>query len=174
MGLSAATVPRYRSAVDYLTGEIRRAAEAGLWHVALQASLAGIDICAALSSEDGETTGQLFRSWCSRWIGDKPLPPEDLWQLRCGMLHQGRFKYKNTPRIVFTVPAFPGTGIHGNSIEGLFQLDLLEFCDLICYKIDTWWHLCKEDEPVRTNAERLVRERPEGVRGLGNTVIVIA
>lgn len=160
--------------MDYLTGEIRQAAEAGLWHVALQASLAAVDICAALSAANGETTGPRFKEWSSRWLGETPIHPDDLWQLRCGMLHEGRMKYKNAPRIVFTIPTQSGWVVHGNSVDGVLQIDLAQYCEHICSRIDTWWHLRKDEEPVRSNATHLVRERPEGLPGYGDMVRIVA
>ncbi|WP_336640273.1 hypothetical protein [Microbacterium sp. USHLN272] len=158
--------------MDYLTNEIREATRVGLWHVALQASLAAIDICAALNSEDGRTTGARFKQWAADWIGSSPIHPDYLWQLRCGILHEGRLK--ETPSVVFTVPLKAGWVVHQNSVDGVQQVDLLLFCNEICTKIESWWELSKEREPVATNAMSLVRERPDGLPGFGNAVRVIA
>ena len=48
------------------------------------------DICAALESTDGGTTGKKYRVWCNRWLKDRRLWGVERWRMRCKVLHQGR------------------------------------------------------------------------------------
>ncbi len=48
------------------------------------------DVCAALESSDGETTSHRYRDWCVRYLPQTVLLPEDRYEMRCVLLHQGR------------------------------------------------------------------------------------
>ncbi len=91
-----------------ITSEIERALSAGLYYLALAMSLSLPDICAALESPDGETSGQRYKRWCDVWF--LPCYPEltslDLYSLRCGVLHQGRLGHSKMQfsRVLSTVP----------------------------------------------------------------------
>src|SRR5207253_11225355 len=48
------------------------------------------DICAALQSLKGETTGPLYTAWCDQYLTNPNLTGSERWQMRCKVLHQGR------------------------------------------------------------------------------------
>ena len=48
------------------------------------------DICAALQSAKGETTGALYRSWCDQYLTNPKLTGAERWEMRCKVSHQGR------------------------------------------------------------------------------------
>jgi hypothetical protein len=48
------------------------------------------DVCAALESEDGRTTEQLYRAGCERWLDCAPLNGLERYNLRCSLLHRGQ------------------------------------------------------------------------------------
>jgi hypothetical protein len=47
------------------------------------------DVCAALESDDGRAKASLYRDWCKRFLDDSVLSPDDRYDLRCRVLHQG-------------------------------------------------------------------------------------
>ena len=48
------------------------------------------DICAALQSENGETKGARYISWCDKYLLNPMLSGSERYQMRCKVLHQGR------------------------------------------------------------------------------------
>lgn len=149
--------------MDRLTQEVRQALESGLWVVALQGTLALIDICAALDSEDGRTRRTRFEAWFSKYLGTKYpwFSAADAYQLRCGLLHQGRSSSGRYGSIAFNLPG--GVRVHNNIMDDIYVLDLNEFCDDVIGTVERWWHISKDSEPARSNSEHVVRVRPDGM-----------
>src|SRR5688572_6289739 len=48
------------------------------------------DICAALEADDGETTKFRYIQWADRYLREPLLSGEELYRMRCKVLHQGR------------------------------------------------------------------------------------
>lgn len=155
----------YVGLVDQLIHEIRAALKAGAYTLALQGTLACIDICAALSSADGRTTGSHFRTWfdahLSRSYGQ--LSAIDAYKLRCGLLHQGRASTDQYEAIVFTLPDGRGNVFHNNIINNALNLDLMTFCADVLDAASAWWESARHEEPVASNARHLVRVRAAGL-----------
>jgi hypothetical protein len=162
--------------MDYLIRDIRGALDAGLYALALQGALAVVDICGALGSSNGRSTGDRFKGWFEEHLGDNYdlLDPEDVWLLRCGILHQGRINSSKIDAILFTLPDGRGNVFDNNVIDGALNLDLRTFCRNIAAAAEVWWEANKNTEPVATNAEHIVRVRPDGLAGFIQGVPVLA
>lgn len=48
------------------------------------------DICAAVQSNNGETSGALYAAWCDQYLVDPMLFGVERYRMRCKVLHQGR------------------------------------------------------------------------------------
>lgn len=48
------------------------------------------DICAALESNDGRTTGDLYIRWCNEFAKRALMSGSETYSMRCIVLHQGR------------------------------------------------------------------------------------
>ena len=96
------------AALDWQTQQIRLALSAHLYHPAIVVALTLPDICAALESPTGETTGPLYKTWYANHLSqDLPdITAQDMWSLRNGVLHQGKFGNKNFlyDRVSFALP----------------------------------------------------------------------
>ena len=151
--------------MDRLIREIETALGARMWLISLQGTLALVDIAAALQSPDGRTTGAKFKSWFEAHLGETYplLSSEDMWLLRCGMLHQGRTASKNYDAVIFTLPDGRGNLFHNNIMNQTLQLDLVKFCSDVTAAVETWWATNDHLEPVATNAKDLVRVRQDGM-----------
>lgn len=151
--------------MDRLIEEIRAALRANMFTLALQGTLALVDICAALGSDDGRTRGSRFKAWFEENLGGKYqwLSPDDVYQLRCGMLHQGRMASDQYEAIIFTLPDASGNLFHNNRINDALNLDLVTFCDDIISAAEAWWEANRTSDPVRSNSADLAQIRPNGL-----------
>ncbi len=125
--------------------------------------MALVDICASLSEPDGITRRSVFKAWYLEHVAPRAglLSADDAYLLRCGMLHQGRAHSDQYEAIVFTFPG-PFT-MHGNVSDGALNLDIGIFCRTITDVASHWWTANQDVEPVRSNAEHLIRYRAEGL-----------
>lgn len=132
--------------------------------IALQSSLALVDICGGLSSRDGVARAATFRTWFSNHLGStfNELSPDDLYQLRCGMLHQGRTKARQYDAIVFTLPDGRGN-IFRVRVDRTLSFDLVSFCTTIIDAVESWWRDAQLTEPVKSHSDHVVRIRPDGM-----------
>ena len=48
------------------------------------------DICAAMETDNGDTSPSKYQNWCKRYLADKLIKPGDWYRMRCVILHQGR------------------------------------------------------------------------------------
>ncbi|WP_431806146.1 hypothetical protein [Microbacterium paraoxydans] len=151
--------------MDRLISEVRASLEAGMFLLALQGSLALVDICGGLSAADGVASGANFRRWFKSNPG-KAYPrisPDDVWHLRCGILHQGRAKSKNYDALFFTLPDGRGNTVREAYLNNAVSLDLVMFCTVVLDAVDSWWRRSQLDSPVRENAQHVVQVRPDGL-----------
>lgn len=151
--------------MERLIGEIRAAVQGGAWILALQGSLACIDICAALGSEDGRTSRTHFKQWFRQHLAHRypSLSEDDVYQLRCGLLHQGRASGAQYAALIFTLPDGNGNVFHNNILNDALNLDLRIFCSDVLNVAEGWWQSARDTEPVATNAEALLQLRPQGL-----------
>jgi hypothetical protein len=155
--------------VKMILDEIRTACRMRLYYLAIMLCLALPDICAALQSSDGTTSEKNYRMWVHQWFPKKYgkyLTPQDLYRLRCDVLHQGRMGH---PGLRFGRVAF--------AVKGLFHLNLLPstrkpeilnlsaglFCKDMVESVEAWETAMKEDITVHKNLSRLVHLHPNGL-----------
>lgn len=152
--------------MEQLINDIRAALVAGAYSLALQGALACVDICAALSADDGRTNRKHFKNWFEKYGSEAStlLTANDAYQLRCGILHQGRASGDQYQAIVFTLPNKQGITFHDNVMNGALNLDLEIFCTAVLSAAESWWRSSKDVEPVASNAEHLVQVRPDGLK----------
>lgn len=149
--------------IGELTRDIERALDAELWTVALAASLALPDICGALASDDGEARGSRYREWFEENLSDRYrwLLPEDVYKLRCSMLHQGRSRAKQYTRIVFTIPG-PVTA-HNNLMHDVLNLDIRAFSLDLAAAARAWYVAHFNDTNVARNRQSMMKWHEDGL-----------
>ena len=101
------------------------------------------------------------------------VTPEDLYSIRCGVLHQGRFGdlQHHVARIVFTPPG--GPSFTNCQIDNAYIYGVVEFCRHMCDAVDAWYEANKEDAVIKANSKRMMQYYPEGLAPyiVGTTVI---
>lgn len=70
--------------------EMDRCVKARCYWALLHLVLVFPDICGALEGKDGKATGERHQRWCSRNLKSSRLSPDEWWELRCIVLHEGR------------------------------------------------------------------------------------
>ena len=148
-----------------LLNEINAAARGGLPFLAVAMAVALPDICVSLSSDDGRTKGERYKQWCRDNLGPEFsfVTPEDLWSMRCGVLHNGRFGdlKHNVERVIFVLP---GTISMANcKSNDAYLYGVAEFCQNITNAVFNWFEANREDEKVKANLPRLMQYREGGL-----------
>lgn len=97
-----------------LLNQINTAAANGLHLVAIGMAVSLPAICASLAQEDGRSGGVEFKEWCAANLMGPNfsfVTPDDIYSMRCGVLHQGRYGglQHNVARVIFAPPS--GLGI---------------------------------------------------------------
>ena len=154
--------------MEAILSEIENALNAGFYYLTLAIALSLPDICSALESPHGTTSGQQYRTWYDAWMAKQyPLiTATDIYSLRCGVLHQGRFGHGNTQygRVLFTLPNAQKNFFHNNIINDALNLDACRFCRDIIANVSRWYDARKNDPNVQANLPRLLRLYPNGLR----------
>jgi hypothetical protein len=125
------------------------------------------DVCAALESADGRSTPDRYKAWFDAWLGKKygrHLSANDMYSLRCGVAHQGKFEHPalQYERIFFTLRP-GGTFFHVNVFQNALNLDLVFFCKDVIDSVDEWFAQKQADPNVQTNLAHLVQFHPNGL-----------
>jgi hypothetical protein len=150
-----------------ILGEIQKALDAGLHYLAVASALSLPDVCAALESPTGTTSGAQYKAWYDAWLA--PLYPnitgDDIYSLRCGVVHQGRFGHPKMQysRVLFTIPNASRNVFHNNILDDALNLDAPTFCKDIIASVMKWYEAKKTDPAVEVNLPRLLRLHPNGL-----------
>jgi hypothetical protein len=102
--------------IDEMIRQIRAACPAGLYYLALFGALTLPDICAALASDDGKTTGPKYKTWLRAYVPEQANDADGVYGLRCSLLHQAHMlPHGGTFRIVSVMPSPGSRQIHNLS-----------------------------------------------------------
>ncbi len=99
------------------------------------------DICGALESSDGRAINTRYTSWARRYVEDVFLSGEELYDIRCLLLHQGRtlgkLRYQNYK---FGQPDLNGNIVHKCKLsDGSLVLDVHMLTREILKGLDRWF-----------------------------------
>ncbi|NTJ63557.1 hypothetical protein G6M50_37985 [Agrobacterium rhizogenes] len=145
-----------------LLNEINNAAQNGMPLIAVAMSVALPDICASLAAADGRTSGQAYKAWCNANLPQDKfsyITSDDLYSMRCGVLHQGRFgdMQHNVGRVIF---GLPGNMTFQNCVlNDAYFYSVPEFCKNICDAVYAWFEANKTDANIQANLPRLMQYR---------------
>lgn len=147
-----------------LLNQVNEAAAGGLHLIAIATAVALPDICVSLISEDGRTDGRRYKQWCADNLGPTfgYLTPDDLYSMRCGVLHNGRFgdMKHDVGRVIF---APPGQGTFTDCVlNDAYFYGVVEFCRNMTDAVFRWYEANRENPVVIVNSDRLMRYRPQG------------
>lgn len=162
--------------LETVMGEMVRAAETGLNMVALAVAVALPAICASLGKIEGRSNGDEYKAWCEGNLSGKPgftgLSPEELYAMRCGLLHQGRVEMtayskakgerhvSDTKGVTFLAEDPCGNSFVDCGLQDRYLYSVKEFCANMRDAVRAW--LAKNDgnATVLTNLEKMMRYRP--------------
>jgi hypothetical protein len=166
--------------------EVELALEHKLYYLAIAVSLSLPDICACLEFDPDNpqwANKDTYARWVDANINFNTIAGEDLYRLRCGVLHFGNFEHKKSAfdRVIFVGPessikmhdvvitvdsnaVFSGIPATQLRVAGnLLHMDVVLFCKTVTDAVKTW-AVAKADDPnVQHNLPRLIRYRPEGL-----------
>ncbi|MFD0768880.1 hypothetical protein ACFQZ1_08130 [Bacillus sp. CGMCC 1.60114] len=150
--------------MEDLFNEIERGLDAGVYHLSLGIALCIPDICAALQSEDGKTSGRKYKEWYNNYVGNKlMMSADDCYYFRCSFLHQGSTQHEksNYKRIIF---AEPGPNVfHNNVINDALNIDVKIFCNDLITSARQWLKVVKNDENFIRNHANSFKRYPNGL-----------
>ncbi|MCQ2010531.1 hypothetical protein NOM01_10940 [Sporolactobacillus sp. STSJ-5] len=163
--------------MEDLFQEIEKGLSVGLYHMALGLTLCIPDMCAALQSENGQTTGKKYRNWYRENFTDDQnlLSAEDCYSFRCSFLHQGTTQENGSryARIVFAEPGpmtmhnnvFINKVKKGNELieERVLNIDIEIFCTIMINSASRWIQKVKDTEVFKRNSEKAFSKYPEGL-----------
>lgn len=153
--------------METILSEIELAIKAGLYYLAVAMALTLPDICAALESEDGQTSNKKYKAWYSANLAEKypRMTDVDCYSLRCGVLHQGRCGHPNSQygRVIFTIPNAQQNFFHNNILNDALNLDAPQFCADVVQSVRDWFVSSRHLVNVQANLPNLVRFRPFGL-----------
>lgn len=130
--------------------------------IAVAMAVALPDICVSLTSGDGRSDAVRYKQWCADNLGDGyfgNVTPEDLYSMRCGVLHNGRFGdlQHSVERVVFTLP---GDATIVNCTAGdAFLYSVTEFCLAFTNSVYHWSEKNRENAQMVANLPRLMQYR---------------
>lgn len=165
--------------MDQLFEEIETAINQRLWVLALAGTLALPDMCAAIQASNGRTNGDRYRAWVSEHLLDQYtyLDPEELWQMRCSLLHQARSSASKTKRVVFIGPN-SAVMIHNSLMESeggdILLLDLPTFARDVIGAVRSWRDKAKHTENYKKNSKHVVQWHAGGYGGFLEGAAVLA
>jgi hypothetical protein len=159
--LEAAPSPLYP-----LLNQINEAATNGLHLIAIGMASALPTICASLAAEDGRAGGKEYKDWCKANLTSSFfnfVTAEDLYSIRCGVLHQGRFGdlQHNVARVIFTPPG--GSSFTNCRSDDAYIYGVVEFCKNMCDAAYKWHEANRSNPVIEANSKRMMQYYPQGL-----------
>lgn len=173
--MGSKTARRKQSPLEPLLDEINQAANSGMPFLAIAMTVALPDICVSLASETGRTSGPKYKEWCAKNLGPdfSYVTPEDLWSMRCGVLHNGRFgdMKHSVARVLFALPG--GANFTNCVANDAYIYSVVTFCENFTGAVMRWILKNERDRTIKTNLAHLMQYRYGGVPPyiVGTTVL---
>lgn len=152
---------------DFLE-QILKALDCNLYYLALQSTLSLPDICSALISPNGMTSGSQYINWYNTYAkepGSLSINGEDCYKFRCSAIHQGSTQHARSSysRILF-IEASRANGIiiHNTVLNDALNIDLRVFCENMVQSVVKWLELVKDDPIFLSNYEKFMKRYPNG------------
>jgi hypothetical protein len=148
-----------------LLNEINKAAATGLPFLAVAMTVALPDICISLISADGRTSPDRYKQWCKDNLDQKDfgfVTPDDLYSMRCGVLHNGRFGdlKHNAARVIFALPG--STTFVDCKMNDAYFYSVVNFCQTFTLAVRDWYEKNKNDLILQSNLPRLMQYHEGG------------
>ncbi len=128
-------------AFDIYWDDMDRCRKAGAYWSLLHVTVCLPDICAALQSDDGETSKGRYIAWCDQHLSDPSLSGAERYRMRCKVLHQGRATVDQAGRyggFSFAQPAATGQIDHKRLEGNTFVLDVGQLSEEARLAVAQW------------------------------------
>lgn len=152
-----------------ILNEVNKAAAGEFPFLAVTMAVALPDICVSLASPNGDTNPAKYKQWCKDNLSKSLsyLSPDDLYSLRCGILHNGRVsdRLKRSPmkKVIF-IPKGATRGRFINNASGdAFFCDVDEFCGAVTTAVFLWFEIHRENPIVKGNIPKMMQHRVNGL-----------
>jgi len=153
--------------METIFDEIEGCLAAGLYYAAVSIALTIPDLCAALRHPVGHVKGSNkagYQKWWSENLAHQypELTLSDVYSLRSGITHNGRFGGGSFSRVIFTPISRIVT--HRNTVNDALNLDAATFCGDIVAAAVKWFERpdVQADKNVARNMVRIVQYHPNG------------
>ena len=152
--------------MEDLLAQIEATNNAGYYYVALFSALTLPDICAALESPNGETTGDRYINWYDHNVDSDPATGKDIYMFRCSLLHQGRTVHpkSNFARIIFIEPGVTTNVFHNCVVKDALLIDVQLFISDLLAATRQWLVSAQNTETFKKNFAAFVARHPEGLK----------
>jgi hypothetical protein len=171
-----------------LIDQVEQSLASGQYLLSLYTTLTVPDIAGALSSENGEASGQKYAAWYEKWVRprffesvlelipvehrkhvkeiENPLTGEACYFFRCSLLHQGSTQHAKSPfsRIIFIEPGSTTNVVHYGQLMDALCIDLPSFCREVIAGGRLWLKQAENDALFVKNYERFVHRHTAGLR----------
>jgi hypothetical protein len=164
-------------AVRDFVDQIDRAADAGLWYLAIVAAMAIPDMCGALGNKKGgKATADLYELWWNENLDQEYVSRVsglEAWRIRCSLLHQGRLdpNPKKAPPVIFQEPDGQSRW-RFNRVNDAWQIHAGEFVRAMTDACRKWLDTVQHEPYFQTNEARFMTRR-SGIEGVTNMGVFI-
>jgi len=122
------------------------------------------DVCVSLISDDGRSDGERYKKWCEdnlKGDGFSYVTPDDLYSMRCGVLHNGRFGdlKHSVKRVVFVPPNLAQIQFTNCKADDVYLYSVVTFCENITKAAYQWYESNRHEATVTANSTRLMQYR---------------
>jgi hypothetical protein len=149
-----------------LLDSIRAAVKDGNWLAGLALTLMLPDICGKIETPE-KSVGQRYARWWDKNFEDSyqyeandHVKGEEVYQLRCAYLHEGRELQANKKKISATIEKFKfATSEHHLEKRGTsVLLNVRNFCLDMCSRVEEWEkNILSKDPSMQTSAGELLK-----------------
>lgn len=151
--------------MEELIAQIRAASAQGLYYLALYGTLTLPDLCGALGSQNGRASGPKYKRWLRENVPAQAAEAEEIYGLRCSLMHQGHSTPKGSFPVAFMAP---GAGqlhnlstVVGEDRVGWLSIEI--FVEEVTAAAENWLREFGDSQTVKRNLEKFARLRPEGL-----------
>jgi hypothetical protein len=164
--------------MERLILELEQALKNQFYFLSLNSALVIPDICSALESSDGKTSGQKYKKWFETYCGkeyDSYLIGDDIYKIRCASLHQGKLNHDNSnfEKIIFQVPDNRNNTAHLVKINNSLIISLEIFIKDIIDGYNIWYAKVKNDPQYIKNLENSFKVANQGLNHMRGFSIII-
>ena len=177
------TIAHLESAFKVHLDEMERCEQNGCYWALLHLVVVIPDICGALEAPRGEATKAGYVDWCKRMLPPAPpapLTPDERYEMRCVLLHQGRTLASKGRYAYFKfIPPPPaGVKLHGiQQASDQITLDVVELSTEMKKALRDWFQDLQDPAQAQraattaANLPTLVTVKPLPVPGIGGFLV---